>query len=125
MELFISIVFGLFGLSGFTLYTFYSRWRKDLIIEIRNLLEDCRKLKSWGDKSELKLPSWIEGDEREFHKKSLSHLWCIRNNTIKYWQIHREMDDNEPYGTYQTKSPTFKQYLLQRTIGRVFKRKGA
>ena len=49
------------------------------MIDIRNLLEDCRKLSSWDDiRSELKLISWIEGDERQLHKK----CFVVRRNSL-------------------------------------------
>lgn len=123
MELFLSILFGVLGLTGFSFYTVYSRCRSHLMIDIRNLIEDCRKLKSWDDRSESKLFSWVEGDERELHKKTLRDLHRIRNNMIKYWQIHLEMDEQEPYGSFQTDPQPFGTYLWVEIMGRLFKKK--
>ena len=114
----VSIVFGVLGLTDITFYTIYNRVRENLMIDIRNLLEDCRKLSSWDDiRSELKLISWIEGDERQLHKKSILELHRIRNNMAKYWQTHLEMDENEPYGAFQTEPQTFHRFLLYEILG--------
>jgi len=87
---------------GFSLYSWYARAKDYIIIDIRNVLEDCRSLSSWDDcRSELKLGSWIGGDERELHRKSWWALRRIRCNMRRYYQIHAEMRDGEPYGTYQ------------------------
>ena len=38
---------------GFSLYGWYARAKDYLIIDIRNVLEGCRALNSWDDRSEL------------------------------------------------------------------------
>lgn len=87
---------------GFSLYALYTRARDYTIIDIRNVLEDCRAMTSWDDcRSELKLGSWIGGDERELHRKSLWALRRIRHDMWRYYQIHAEMRDGVPYGTYE------------------------
>jgi hypothetical protein len=72
---------------GFSLYAWYARAKDYLIIDIRNMLEDCRALNSWDDRSELKLSPW--------------GLRRIRSDMWRYYQIHAEMHDGVPYGTYQ------------------------
>lgn len=88
-------------LVGFSLYGLYTRSKDYLIIDIRNLLEDCRGLESWDDRSELKLPSWVGGDERELHRRSWSALRRIRSETVRYYEIHLEMSEGVPFGEYQ------------------------
>ena len=79
---------------GFSLYAWYARAKDYLIIDIRNVLEDCRALSSWDDcRSELKLGPWIGGDERELHRKSWWALRRIRRDMWRYYQIHAEMRD--------------------------------
>jgi hypothetical protein len=87
---------------GFSFYPWYTRSKDYVIIDIQNVLEDCRALSSWDDcRSELKLPSWIGGDERDLHRRSLWALRRIRRDMWRYYQIHAEMRDGVPYGTYQ------------------------
>lgn len=86
---------------GFSLYPWYARAKDSLIIDIRNVLEGCRALISWDDRSELKLSSWVGGDERELHRQSWRALRRIRYDIRRYYQIHAEMRDGVPYGTYQ------------------------
>lgn len=117
METIIAIVFGALGLSGVTAYGLRARARENLIADIRNLLEDCRGLKSWDDRSEYKLMSWVEGDERELHHKSLRELHRIRNSMIKYWQVHLEMQECEEYGELQTEPQSYRQFVLQEVLG--------
>ncbi|MCP4118789.1 MAG: hypothetical protein GY737_26025 [Desulfobacteraceae bacterium] len=92
----------LLAISGVSAYGVYCRRKDHVILDIRNVLEDCRSLKSWDDRSELKLGTWVEGDERELHRKSLRVLKRILKEMIRYYQIHLEMADGEPYGTYQS-----------------------
>ena len=86
---------------GFSLYAWYARAKDYLIIDIRNMLEDCRALNSWDDRSELKLSPWVGRDERELHRQSWWGLRRIRSDMWRYYQIHAEMHDGVPYGTYQ------------------------
>jgi hypothetical protein len=88
-------------LLGVSLYGICTRSKDHLIIDIRNVLADCRSLESWDDKSELKLPSWIGGDERELHRQSWRALRRIRAEMLRYYRIHLEMRDGEPFGAYQ------------------------
>lgn len=111
MSIIVSIVFGLLGLSGITFYGVYSRTKDNLIKDIHNWLEGCRGLSSWDERSELKLISWVKGDERELHWKTLKELHSIRNNMIKYWHIHLEMEENEEYGAFQGKPQSFKEFV--------------
>ena len=118
MDITLTIVIGLLGLSGFTLFGLIARAREHLMIDIRNLLEDCRKLSSWDDvRSELKLMSWIEGDERELHKKSLFDLHRVRNSMIKYYQVHLEMQEGTEYGKFQSPAQPFTQFVFHERLG--------
>ena len=117
MATFLSMIFGLLGVSGITFYGIYCRTKDNLIKDIHNLLEDCRTLSSWDDiRSELKLMSWIEGDERALHWKTLRELHSIRNSMIKYWQIHLEMQEKEKYGEFQTEPQSFKKFIFSEML---------
>jgi hypothetical protein len=100
-EFFASTLIALIGISAYGVYT---RSKDHLILDINNALQDCRTLESWDDRSELKLCSWIDGDPRDLHKRSLMHLRKIRKDINRYYQIHEEMRDGEPFGTYQSNS---------------------
>lgn len=93
-----SIAITLVGVSAYSLFT---RSKDHLIIDIRNLLEDCRALESWDDRSELKLPSWVGGDERELHRRSWSALRRIRSEMVRYYEIHLEESEGVPFGEDQ------------------------
>ena len=98
MEIMLAIVFGLLSLTGVTIYGLFLRAREILTADIRNLLEDCRHLSSWDERSEYKLLSWIHGSERELHSKSVRELLEVRNNMQEYFQIHHNMAEASPYG---------------------------
>ncbi|MBM4027209.1 MAG: hypothetical protein FJ280_17650 [Planctomycetes bacterium] len=117
MDMTLTILFGILGLSGVTLFGLYSRARDILTSDIRNRLEDCRRLKSWNDRSEMKLISWVHGDERDLHKKSVRELHRIRNNMVTYWQIHLEMQESERYGEIQTQEQAFSDFVIQEVLG--------
>lgn len=64
-------------------------YRKKVIKDIKEILEKCRGLKSWNDRSELKLYSWIKNrSEEEIEISKLSDLILIKNNLQKYYKIH-------------------------------------
>ncbi len=100
-EFFASTLIALVGISA---YGLYARSKDHVILDINNTLQDCRALESWDDRSELKLCSWIGGDERDLHKQSLMQLRKIRKDIIRYYRIHEEMRDGEPFGAYQSDS---------------------
>lgn len=98
MEIILGIIFGILSLTGITIYGLFLRAREILTADIRNLLEDCRRLSSWDERSEYKLLSWIHGSERELHSKSVRELLEVRNNMQEYWQIHYNMAEAGPFG---------------------------
>jgi hypothetical protein len=70
--------------------------REDMVRRIQNLLEQCRQCKSWDDRSELKLPQWMEDvPEGMIPYTSLSNLMKIESSLHRYRSIHRKMDDDE------------------------------
>lgn len=80
------------ALLGFNLYSYYSR-EKDLIKnDIIKIIENCRKLSSFDEKSEDKMSSWLELGKGELHRKSLFTLRRIKKEMIRYYQIHINMD---------------------------------
>ncbi|MCD4820755.1 MAG: hypothetical protein K8R11_01470 [Methanococcoides sp.] len=84
---------GLFiGLLGFNVYSYYCREKDLLIQDIERLVEDCRRLSSFDDRSEYKLNSWLELGSGELHRKSLFSLKKIKNEMVRYFNIHIEMD---------------------------------
>lgn len=98
MEIILAIIFGILSLTGVTIYGLFSRAREILSADIRNLLEDCRRLSSWDERSEYKLLSWIHGSERDLHSKSVRELLEVRNNMQEYYQIHYNMAEAGPLG---------------------------
>ena len=69
--------------------------RNALLLEINNLLSECRKTKSWDHRSEYKLSWWLEDkSEQELYFSTLSELIVISNNLKEYLRIHLEMDKN-------------------------------
>jgi len=70
--------------------------REDMVKRILNLLEQCRQCISWDDRSEEKLPQWIEYvPEHMIPYTTLSNLLKIEENLNRYLSIHKEMDDKE------------------------------
>jgi hypothetical protein len=71
--------------------------RVQLADEITQILSRCRSCHSWGERSEYKLPQWIEFIERSMIPyTSLPKMVQIRNNLRKYLQIHLDMDSEQP-----------------------------
>jgi len=67
--------------------------RTELVAQAQFLLTKCRKCKSWDDKSELKLSSWVEHvPEVMIPCTSLPNLLRIVENLKEYLEIHRRMD---------------------------------
>jgi PIN domain len=70
--------------------------REDMVRRIRSLLEQCRQCKSWDDRSESKLPQWIEHvPEDMIPYTSLSNLIKIESYLHRYLSIHKKVNDNE------------------------------
>ncbi len=64
--------------------------RHELATDIGNLLRELRACKSWDDKSELKLFSWIEHvPESLLPFTSLPKMIAIRDNLRRYLEIHQ------------------------------------
>lgn len=80
------------GVLGFNVYSYYCREKDLLIQDIEKLVEDCRGLSSFDDRSEYKLNSWLELGSGELHRKSLLSLKKIKNEMVRYFNIHIEMD---------------------------------
>jgi hypothetical protein len=54
----------------------------------------CRKCKSWGERSEYKLPQWLEHvDESMIPYTSLPNLLKIKDSMEQYLEVHRENDE--------------------------------
>ena len=59
------------GLLGFNIYSYYCREKDQLINDINKIIEDCRKLSSFDEKSDDKMSSWLELGKGELHRKSM------------------------------------------------------
>lgn len=67
--------------------------RTELVTQAQFLLTECRKCKSWDDRSELKLSSWVEFvDEAMVPYTSLPNLLLIVENLKEYLDVHRQAD---------------------------------
>jgi len=67
--------------------------RDRLSSQVAALLAECRNCTSWGERSEYKLPQWIEYvDEPMIPYTSLPKLLRIKNSLEKYLEVHRQMD---------------------------------
>lgn len=76
-----------------TLPTDVAKRRAELVAQAQFLLTECRKCKSWDDKSELKLSSWVEHvPEMMIPCTSLPNLLRIVENLNEYLEIHSRMD---------------------------------
>jgi hypothetical protein len=68
------------------------RVRSDLSAAISKLLEACRSCNSWGDRSEYKLPSWLDNVEEEMIPyTSLPKLRQIQVNLEELLRRHQEV----------------------------------
>jgi hypothetical protein len=67
--------------------------RKTLIDSTVDLLKKCRACASWDDRSEYKLPSWIENiPEEMIPYTSIPNLLLINERLKEYYQIHMDAD---------------------------------
>jgi hypothetical protein len=67
--------------------------RSSILCDITSLLAACRRTKSWDNRSELKLYSWLDGhSEDEIVEEDIQELEIIRKSVIEYLQIHIDMD---------------------------------
>jgi predicted nucleic acid-binding protein len=61
--------------------------------QAKDLLAACRRCHSWGERSEYKLPQWIEYvDEPMIPFTSLPKLVRIKNSLKEYLEVHQKMD---------------------------------
>ncbi|QDT91734.1 hypothetical protein [Gimesia algae] len=71
--------------------------RADLIFSIQMTLEACRKCKSWGERSEYKLPQWLDQiDESMIPYTSLPNLLRLNENVKQNLEVHQCFDDGRP-----------------------------
>lgn len=89
----------------------YVRSKDLLALDIHNTVSACRTLGSWDDRSEMKLSTWLAAEEDELHRASWIRLYLAHRAALRYYAVHAEMDDGEPYGTYQ--APTV---LLEKVL---------
>lgn len=69
-----------------------------LYCDIISLLAACRRSKSWDNRSELKLYSWLNNhSENEISDLETDELYIIRQNMIEYLQLHIDMDIDISY----------------------------
>jgi hypothetical protein len=70
--------------------------RQKALDNIQHLLMECRHCESWDeDRSESKLPQWLENVPEEMIKyTSLANLLKIEKNLVRYLSIHEAMDDD-------------------------------
>jgi hypothetical protein len=67
--------------------------RSSILCDITSLLSACRRTKSWDNRSELKLYSWLDGHlEDEIGEEDIQVLEIIRKSVIEYLQIHIDID---------------------------------
>ncbi len=67
--------------------------RQKLVRTAFDLLQKCRECKSWDDRSEYKLGSWIENiPEEMISYTSIPNLLLINDHLRKYYQIHVDED---------------------------------
>ncbi len=70
--------------------------RLELSSIAQTLLKECRQCKSWGDRSELNLYSWLENIPEEMIPcTSLPNLVRITENLRKCLEIHQKMETGE------------------------------
>ncbi len=69
------------------------RQREELVAAAQRLLVECRACKSWRDRSEYKLPQWLDNvPEEMIPYTSLPNLLRITADLRRYLEIHREQD---------------------------------
>lgn len=68
--------------------------RTSLADDTRCLLESCRNCSSWSERSEYKLPQWIEFvDESMIPYTSLPRMVRIKKSLEEYLKVHLKMDN--------------------------------
>ena len=67
--------------------------RAELISTAHALLAACRECKSWQERSEYKLPQWLDNvDEEMIPYTSIPNLLRIVQSLKRYLAVHKEMD---------------------------------
>ena len=67
------------------------RRREELVFTAQGLLALCRECKTWDDRSEYKLPQWLDNvPEEMIPYTSLPNLLRINAEVKRYLGIHRE-----------------------------------
>ncbi|MBS5886198.1 hypothetical protein [Clostridium sp.] len=67
--------------------------RLEILVEIEMILKKSRELKSWDNRSELKLYQWLEERvESELKVSTISDLLKIKTNLEEYYQIHLNLN---------------------------------
>jgi len=71
--------------------------REELVALAERLLAECRACKSWRERSEYKLPQWLDQvPEEMIPYTSLPNLLSITGNLQRYLDIHRAEDAKQP-----------------------------
>lgn len=74
--------------------------RSRLADTIKETLAKCRMCQSWSDRSEYKLPQWIEFvDEEMIPYTSIPRMVRIKRSLEEYLQVHKQMDLEEESAT--------------------------
>lgn len=81
--------------------------RAALVDAIRSLLRSCRECRSWYERSEDKLPQWLDHvPESMIPYTSLPNLLRIKESLGDYLQVHREMDAEQEDEDSSPSDPT-------------------
>lgn len=72
------------------------RRRSDLISSVHSLLASCRSCRSWRERSEYKLPQWLDHvPESMVPYTSMPNLVRIEQSLGRYLSVHKKMDDHQ------------------------------
>lgn len=91
--------------------------RINLITQIREILSQCRACKSWDDRSEMKLFSYIGAEENRLNSYRLKSLVEVRNRAYDYLYVHQKMDDKDAERIYNSPYCTWRQFLRYEVLG--------
>lgn len=113
----VSLVLALISLGvSFWLYL-CNNARANLIIHIREILSQCRACKSWDDRSEMKLFSYIGAEENRLNSYRLKALVEVRNRAYDYLYVHQKMDDENAERIFNSPYCTWRQFLRYEVLG--------
>jgi len=69
------------------------RQREELVATALGIHAECRSCKSWNNRSEYKLPQWLDNvPEKMIPYTSLPNLLRITANLRRYLDVHQERD---------------------------------